>query len=341
MWQNEFFWIPGIVLLGAIAWASVGWHQAHRVPNPLGLPGRGLPLLDVAFLSGGPGRVVDTAVVRAHKTGRVIVSRSGLVTWTGQPPVDAVETAVRDAMGLEKSRDLKSLRREVMRTPAVQEIGDRLADRGLLRNPVGLQRARDARKPLWAVVIGVPALSLLAFLVGGERPAVFAPVVIVAVALISLAVLRVPKGRITPAGRTQLGLVTTGSSPWRPKAGAGVDATTGMMLGAIALTGIEAGLDDQELQQALAEAEQAKALAGGATSTGTSCSGPAVWCGSDSSDSSGSGSGSGSSHSVSCGSSTGCGSTSGSSSSSGCGSSSGSSCSSSSSSCGGGGGCGS
>ncbi|MEV0533431.1 TIGR04222 domain-containing membrane protein [Kitasatospora sp. NPDC050463] len=352
MWHNVYFVVPTMLLFIAASYASHTKQLVKRVPKVKGLPGRGLPLLDTAFLAGGPGRVFDTALVRMHQAGRVVVNRAGFVTLTTEQPYDAVDLAIIDAVGPTRQRDLTALRRAVMRAPAVQELGDRLADRGLLRSPVRMRRAKAARRLLWLALLLMVATTVVAHLVDNgdaERPSLWLPPVALVFGLVSLLVTWPLKGRITPAGRRQLALMSIGK-PWKPSAGLAPRAAGGALIGAIALSGLAAsGLDDAELQEALLAAAAAdlvaakSAAAAGSSSsstyTATSCSsagsscGGVTWCGS--------GSGSGSSGS-SCGSSS-CGSSSsscGSSSSSSCGSSS-SSCGSSSSSCGGGSSCGS
>ncbi|MFB7473673.1 TIGR04222 domain-containing membrane protein [Kitasatospora sp. NPDC056184] len=359
MWHNAYYLVPAVLLTAAVLWASRARQAAQRVPNPKGLPGRGIPLLDAAFLSGGPGRVFDTALVRMHRAGHVVVNRAGLVTLTADKPYDKVEREIVDAVGPTRSRDLAPLRLAVMRSPGVQAIGDELAGRGLLRNPVKLDRARTAHRLIRLALLVAAGFTAAAYLLdsdepGYERPALWIPLLLLAVGLTSLLATRPPRGRITPAGRRQLSLVDDGKT-WTPRNGArNADAA---LLGAIALGGLAAvgaaEFADEELQQALlasAAADQTARAAGysassssGAGSSGSSgssggscSSGPAVWCGSssDSSGSSGSSDSSGSSGSSgsSCGGSTGCGGSS-SGSGSGCGSSSSSSCGSS---CGGG-----
>ncbi|MFE4515012.1 TIGR04222 domain-containing membrane protein [Kitasatospora sp. NPDC056783] len=357
MWHNAYFTVPAVLLAAAALYAWRTRQHVGQVPYAKGLPGRGLPLLDAAFLSGGPGRVFDTALVRMHMSEQAVISRSGLVTLTGAKPYDAVDQAVQAAVGPTGSRQLAPLRRTVMRSAAVQEIGDRLADRGLLRRPERLRRARTARRLLWLALLVVAASAVAAELLddgvaGRERPNLWIPGLLLLSGFASLLATPTVKGRITPAGQRQLSLMQ--GSPWKPNAGVSPRLAGGALLGALALGGLAAaGLGDQELEAAMLaataeeEAVRQTTAAGAATSSSSSSSssscssgsdgGSASWCGS--SDSGSSGSGCGSSSCGSSSSSSGCGS-----SSSSCGSSSSSSCgSSSSSSCGSscGGGCGS
>ncbi|MFJ2865384.1 TIGR04222 domain-containing membrane protein [Kitasatospora sp. NPDC087314] len=361
MWHNSYFVIPAVLLAAAALYATRTRQRIGHVRYARGLPGRGLPLMDTAFLSGGPGRVFDTALVRMHLAERAVVNRAGLVTLIGHKPYEAVDQAILEAVGPGGSRELAPLRRAVMRSAAVQEIGDRLADRGLMRRPERLRRARTARRLLWLALLGVVVFTVLAYVLddggaGSDRPAVWIPLLLLFIGVVSLLVTPAVEGRITPAGQRQLSLMTVGS-PWTPSAGLSPKMTGGVLLGALALGGLAAaGLENDELQEVMLAAAQEEAVKSAAasayssstsssssgssscsSSSGSSCGGgSAAWCGSSDS---GSGSHSCGGSGSSCGSSSSsCGS-----SSSSCGSSS-SSCGSSSSSCGsscGGGGCGS
>ncbi|MEV7773288.1 TIGR04222 domain-containing membrane protein [Kitasatospora sp. NPDC086791] len=363
MWHNSFFIVPAVLLAAAALYAARTRRRIGHVPHARGLPGRGLPLLDAAFLSGGPGRVFDTALVRMHLGEQVVISRSGLVTLVGARPYDAVDQAVQEAVGPTGSREIAPLRRTVMRSAAVQEIGDRLADRGLLRRPERLRRARTARRLLWSAMLVVVAFTVAAELLddgahGHDRPNLWIPGALLVAGVLTLLATPSVRGRITPAGTRQLTLMD--GSPWTPHSGVPSRLAGGALLGALALGGLAAaGLDDQELEAAMlaaaAEEEAVRQAAASSSSSvfpsssssssscsSSSCGGSASWCGSADSGSSGGGCGSSScgsgSSSSSCGSSSSsCGSSSSGGSSSSCGSSS-SSCGSS---CGGGGGCGS
>ncbi|MFJ9695758.1 TIGR04222 domain-containing membrane protein [Kitasatospora sp. NPDC101183] len=363
MWHDTYYLIPAAMLLAAGVHVLLARRRALRVDNPLGLPGRGLPLLSAAFLAGGPGRVFDTVLVRMHQAERLVVSRDGTVTLTRDRPYDAVEQALMDAAGPSRSRSLAGLRADVMRSAAVQALGDELAARGLMRRPDLIAALGRARRWLWAAMAAVVACAVLSFLVddhrpGYDRPGIETPAVLLFVGLGFLLTSRTDRARITPAGRRQIALMDPGRA-WTPSQGLYPAAAGGALLGAIALGGIVAAgteLGDEGLQQSMLDAaaqQQAAAKAAGFSSSnsansansgnsGSSCSSSSgcnassTWCG---------GSSDGGSSSSSCGSSSSsCGSSSSScgSSSSSCGSSS-SSCGSSSSSCGSscGGGCGS
>ncbi|MFI8104916.1 TIGR04222 domain-containing membrane protein [Streptomyces sp. NPDC086023] len=93
-------------------------------------------LTEVAFLSGGPRRVVDTALVGLCYDGRMMIGGPGIVqVRSGARAADPVERAVLAAHQAAPSGALQWLRLTAVRDPAVQETGDALAARGLLSAP--------------------------------------------------------------------------------------------------------------------------------------------------------------------------------------------------------------
>ncbi|GAA3480231.1 TIGR04222 domain-containing membrane protein [Streptomyces yanii] len=108
----------------------VGISKARRGPG-----GPAHDLYEVAFLNGGPGRVVDTALAAMQTDGRLAVGGPGIVSVRRPAAHDPVERAVLQEHAAAPSGALHTLRDAVMRHPAVQEIGDGLAARGLLAAP--------------------------------------------------------------------------------------------------------------------------------------------------------------------------------------------------------------
>ncbi|MFJ4909776.1 TIGR04222 domain-containing membrane protein [Streptomyces sp. NPDC093249] len=173
--------------------------------------GPGGPLHDryeAAFLNGGPARVADTALAALQADGRLAVGGPGIVSVLRPLAYDPVERAVFQAHAEDPHGALHRLRQAVMRHPAVQEIGDGLAARGLLVAPA-VRRSVLRR----CAVVGV--LSFLLFPVAvvltvldfatAEEPSV--PFVLkVAPALIAAGVTAVVcgalgAGQVTSAGR--------------------------------------------------------------------------------------------------------------------------------------------
>ncbi|WP_435189134.1 TIGR04222 domain-containing membrane protein [Streptomyces sp. bgisy126] len=311
--------------------------------------GSGGPVHDryeAAFLDGGPARVADSALAALHTDGRIAVGGPGIVAVVRPTARDLVERAVLQEHAAAPHGALHHLRLAVMRHPAVQEIGDGLAERGLLADPAA-RRVTNR----WCVVVGVAAFVLFPvsfFLTiadfatddGFSVPFTFKVVpALFAMGAAAVVCGTASAGRVTPAGRRAL---------------AGYGSERGHLADAghlVALRGLRALPDPVLREQLLAAARvngPRRPGRGGrsgpsphhhssSSSSGADALGVvAVWCADSGSCGSGGGGGGGSCSSGSCSSGScsgggagGCGGSSGSSS---CSSSSSSSCSSSSSS---------
>ncbi|MEU5326807.1 TIGR04222 domain-containing membrane protein [Streptomyces parvus] len=303
-------------------------------------PGPGVALHDlyeVAFLNGGPARVVDTALTALHADGRLVVGGPGIVAVQRAQANDPVERAVLQELAAAPNGALHVLREAVMRHPAVQEVGDGLAARGLLVPP---HRLRPLRR--WGLTQGIvcmialPLSLLLTFVQFATDDSLdfsvpfimkMLPAIVIG-SFTGLIVANSSAGRLTASGRHAAQSFRT----------AYAHVVTPAHL--VATLGLRA-LPDPVFQAQLTAAarlsaprRRSSARVGGSTATGVTAVGVAtVWCaasgpgGSSCGGSTGGGSGS------SCGGGSGC------SSGSGCGGGGGSSCGSSGgSSCGGGGG---
>ncbi|MEE1809367.1 TIGR04222 domain-containing membrane protein [Streptomyces sp. BE133] len=313
-------------------------------------------LFEVAFLNGGPGRVVDTALTAMQTDGRLAIGGPGIVAVQQVDARDPVERAVLQEHAMAPSGALHTLRDAVMRHPAVQEIGDGLAARGLLASPTASRtwlRWGIAQGlvcvlaiPLTAVMTAVQSVNDYAADVGFSVPFIFKVLPFLLVGFpIGFVCAAIARGRVTKAGRRAAEAYRTAHA-YNPHP-AHLVATHGLR-----------ALPDPVLQTQLIAAARMRP-AGRPPHSGSRSSSdssgmfvaPAVWCagrgpgngscgstndGGSSSRGGGGGGGGGCSSGSSCGSGSSC------SSGSGCGGSSGSSCSSSSgSSCGGGSSCGS
>ncbi|MGW1515046.1 TIGR04222 domain-containing membrane protein [Streptomyces sp. NPDC002394] len=90
---------------------------------------------ELAFLNGGPARVADTALAALQADGRLAIGGPGIVAVVRPTAYDPVERAVLEVQAAAPHGALHHLRLGVMRHPAVQEIGDGLAARGLVVAP--------------------------------------------------------------------------------------------------------------------------------------------------------------------------------------------------------------
>ncbi|MFD5430026.1 TIGR04222 domain-containing membrane protein [Streptomyces sp. NPDC127084] len=99
-------------------------------------------VMEVAFLNGGPARVVDTALATMAADGRIAIGGPGIIAVRQAVAYHAVEQAVLQEAAAAPHGALHHLRPVVMSGPAVQAIGDGLAARGLMVEPRVLRPLR-------------------------------------------------------------------------------------------------------------------------------------------------------------------------------------------------------
>ncbi|MFI1016331.1 TIGR04222 domain-containing membrane protein [Streptomyces sp. NPDC020965] len=164
----------------------------------------------VAYLSGGPVRVVDAAISAMHADGRLAIGGPGIVSLNRPEAGDQVERAVVKRLEDGWTR-LNDLRHRLSHSGAVQAVGDRLATRGLLVRP------GPARGTLvtWATTQGVLCLlaliaALAVILLGGVEGRAAEPLIKIVVpalvvgTLIGFRIGRLSQRRISPPGESVL-----------------------------------------------------------------------------------------------------------------------------------------
>ncbi len=319
---------------------------AERSRRPSPGPGIALhDLYEVAFLNGGPARVVDTALTALHADGRLAVGGPGIVAVQRAQANDPVERAVFQELAAAPNGALHVLREAVMRHPAVQEVGDGLAARGLLVPP---HRLRPLRQ--WgltqgiACMIALPLSLLLTFVQFATDDSLdfsvpfimkMLPAIVIG-SFTGMIVANSSAGRLTASGR---------HATQSFRAAYAYVVTPAHLVATLGLRALPDPVFQAQLMAAArlsAPRRRSSARVAESTATGVTAVGAAtVWCaasgpgGSSCGGSSGGGSGSSCGGGSGCSSGSGCGGGSGSGSSCGGGSSCGSS---SGSSCGGGGG---
>ncbi|MFB0632735.1 TIGR04222 domain-containing membrane protein [Streptomyces sp. AB3(2024)] len=169
-------------------------------------------LSEAAFLAGGPGAVVDAALVSLLGDGRLAGGGPGIVqARPGAPATDPAERAVLLALRQAPSGWLYQVRYAAMLDPSVQETGDGLAARGLIAPP-GTGRGLRRWGLVQALVCGmlVPVSLPLTFVAWALDPAPQVPFIlkVLPALLAGIAVGGVcakrARRRITPAGRAAL-----------------------------------------------------------------------------------------------------------------------------------------
>jgi hypothetical protein len=91
-----------------------------------------LDVYDIAYLAGGPDRVVDTAVVALVQAGRIRVHSPGQLATADLVRRHPVEAAVLDAVGPTGHRSIDTIQWRLYDDDRLLEVGHRLRREGLL-----------------------------------------------------------------------------------------------------------------------------------------------------------------------------------------------------------------
>lgn len=97
-----------------------------------------MDVYDIAFLAGGPARVVDTAVVALLRTGRLRLHSPGQLATADLSRRHPVEAAVLDAVGPTGHRSIDTIRWRVVEDERLLDLGRRLHRAGLLGRAAGV-----------------------------------------------------------------------------------------------------------------------------------------------------------------------------------------------------------
>lgn len=122
------------------------------------LPARSLDVDELAYLAGGPRRVVETAIARLLTAGELRTSRRGTVQATASTKsINPVDRAVVTDAQRYTNRTLSLMIPSLTKDDSVTAIGRRLEDMGLVVNPDVLKSAlRKGSILLWVLLaIGV------------------------------------------------------------------------------------------------------------------------------------------------------------------------------------------
>ncbi|TVL92836.1 TIGR04222 domain-containing membrane protein [Streptomyces sp. SAJ15] len=216
---------------------------------------RDLNLYETAFLSGGPQRVTDLALVSMYRQHRVLLAYTGWVTVVDPDGRDELERSVITAIGPEGQSPVPMVRAALATTESVRALADRLVTAGLavpLTARAGVTAAVRQVRGACALVTLAAAAALLMVPPETGRGMVVAwfalPLVLtVGCLLIAQAEVHPYTNWASPAGQRMLGRITVPRRP--PRADDGT-ARAGDDLTALAVHGAGA-LADPALRAAL------------------------------------------------------------------------------------------
>ncbi|MCC8249659.1 TIGR04222 domain-containing membrane protein [Saccharothrix luteola] len=132
-------------------------------------PAGALGLLDIAYLTGGPRRVVETSVASLIDSGALVPARNGAVRLVGSPVADhPVDQAVIADAKRYRYRTLSLLITSVSEKDAPREVGRRLSEQDYLVAPdVAKRRLRTGVVPMALVFVVGAARWITEQVVGG------------------------------------------------------------------------------------------------------------------------------------------------------------------------------
>jgi uncharacterized protein (TIGR04222 family) len=261
-----------IALLAAyLAWVAfvLGYAmvalRTGRTPRAAATPSvEHLDLYQAAFLTGGPARTTDVAVLALRATGSVHIGRDGTVTATGRGPADPVAMGVlRTVEQAGGAAPLAAVRYGGARSPEVQAVGDGLMACRLMRRRSTLRPLRRASKLVNLSAVG----SMVAAIALSSAAVTLATVMFVG----SIVLLLV--GRLGPlwgrTGHTRRGMRYVLRLRRDAALQTGLERTVagGAGLGAIAALGLDR-LTDYELLDVFRQARVPAATAGVGTRSG-------------------------------------------------------------------------
>ncbi|MFR9673210.1 TIGR04222 domain-containing membrane protein [Streptomyces sp. TR02-1] len=211
------------VLFVLVAWGAAALSCARlcaaaatawRAPRGTGRPPApsALSLYETAFLSGGPPRLADVALVAMSEERRILLAHTGWATVVDPRGRDAMERSVLEAIGPGGQSPVPPIRTALGSADAVAALGDRLAAAGLAVPEALRAGLTSATRQVRGAAVLVAATGLTAELLegfgdgsAGRAPWFALPLVLTLGALaIARWELRPEERRASPAGERLL-----------------------------------------------------------------------------------------------------------------------------------------
>ncbi|AZM56132.1 TIGR04222 domain-containing membrane protein [Streptomyces sp. WAC 01529] len=166
------FWVPLLLLAWAVTGLACGrlCLAASRAADQERAAPRGheLTLYEAAFLSGGPARVADVALVAMARARRLLIAHTGWATVVDPVGRDDMERSVLGAIGPAGQSRIAPIRRGAATAEAVRALADRLVAAGLaVPEGVGSHVASAVRQ-VRAATVAVLALGAAAVLMPAQ-----------------------------------------------------------------------------------------------------------------------------------------------------------------------------
>ncbi|WET82050.1 TIGR04222 domain-containing membrane protein [Amycolatopsis sp. QT-25] len=279
-----FLAIYGALLVFPLV-VGLGWTIAvklgRKAPRAAGR-GPEPTVYELAYLAGGPDRVVDTAIAALVDRGTLRVSSAKQLQLTGSEPADPIERAVAKGARPGYNATTRGIRDRLRMSGPMQALAKGLEDRGL----VVADRAPRIRQVVFFLYLAVLVLGVARLVAGisGDHPVGFLIALLVAAGFATLVARAVKNKRSgpRPTGEGDRILHRARSAHGRERKRGIPDATAsdgammgGAVLGAAATAVAFGGLSyypDEELSAALIPPPVSGGFGGGSSGGGSSCS---------------------------------------------------------------------
>ncbi|WP_414937573.1 TIGR04222 domain-containing membrane protein [Amycolatopsis sp. cmx-11-51] len=241
---------------------------------------------ELAYLAGGPDRVVDTAIAALVDRGTLRVSSSKQLQLTGPEPADRIERAVAKGAKPGYNATTRGMRDRLRMSGPMQALGQGLEARGL----VVVNQAPRIRRVVFFLYLAVLVLGVVRLFAGisADHAVGFLIPLLIAATFATL-VARAVKNKRTGPRPTSEGNRILGSAnralarergiPDQPAVGGMAGgALLGGAAAAVALGGL-AFYPDEELSAALIPPPVSGAFGGGGSSGGSTCGTGGSSCG--------------------------------------------------------------
>ncbi len=265
----ELYWIALAVSLAFAIYLRVR-PRGTRETAPAGALG----VLDIAYLTGGPRRVVEASVAGLIDSGALVPARNGAVRVVGSPVADhPVDRAVLADATRYRYRTLTLLITSVSEKHETREVGHRLSEQDYLVAPDVVRRALRRGVLPMALVFAVGVARWVNGLVIG------APVWWLTLQLVLTGVLVRVLLQAAPLTRTAKGRDAVAKARAGENTGGWGTTSSASAAELVALNGF-AGHPDVAVRAAARPRPRARAASGGAYATGTYTATSGGGCGS-------------------------------------------------------------
>ncbi|MFF9865310.1 TIGR04222 domain-containing membrane protein [Streptomyces sp. NPDC013953] len=282
MWPGVLYGAALVAVAGALAHRLVVAAAIRRETRRAVRVREDLTAHELAFLAGGPRRVVTIALYRMKRRGLLSVAEDGTVTFhdgaDASGTADAVEKALVQAAGIHRSENLGKLVARAASTRAVQSVGDRLQTESVLVSPTLLRRQHRARRLLRIAAVLSPALTAGELALGSPHRW-WAGLLLSAIAAVPAWLPRPVHPRVPDEVRRKLN--TLRAERERPPTSRSADTLTALAatpVGAVALDGLAASREPEFTALVTPETWSGRQSPFGSGS-GSPGFGAAYWCG--------------------------------------------------------------